>query len=150
MERISDTMAQGKSIPTRTVAERDDARRKWAIEILVTEKLEPRGTVTRLARTAVIPMRTATTSPTRRRVEVFVGKQRIANEYPDEIEIPTRMALLKTLSQLYRYARTSWVVVVIQIRMVSSVTTEDAEVGSGYYARWTRRSRAGLTTASKK
>lgn len=41
-------------------------------------------------------------SPTGRKVKAIAAKERIADGYPDEIEIPTRITLLETPTAKYR------------------------------------------------
>lgn len=93
MERILNKQAKRDSTPNRTATERVIVRKRKLIENLVVENLNRKSTVTRLTRMEAILTITATISPAGRSVELIDAKQRSTEEYPDEIETPTRIAL---------------------------------------------------------
>lgn len=72
-----------------------------------------------------VPMMNATTSPTGRIVEPITAKQRTADGYLDEIEIPTRMVSLQTCPAHYRNVRINRVVVVAPAQMLANFAKED-------------------------
>lgn len=66
-----------------------------------------------------------------RRSEAIVAKRRAPDEYTDKTRTQTRTASSKTRLAHYRSARTRWVVVLITIWTMTSVSGEGAEAGSG-------------------
>lgn len=80
-------------------------------------------------------MMTRTRGPTERGVETVPAKQKIADGYPDEVVLPTRMFSVKTCPPHYQNARTIQVTVVIPVQMMANPTTEDAGASSEQYTR---------------
>lgn len=78
-------------------------------------------------------MKTATIGPAKRRIKVTAVDQRTADEYRDEIGIPTLNVPPGSRPPRYRSARTSPVVVVIWIWMRTSVPRERAKVSLRLY-----------------
>lgn len=95
------------------------------------EYLNQGSTVTRLTRMEAIQMMKVKTSPTGRKVEAITAKQRTADGCPDEMGIPTRMAILETRPLQYQNVWTSRVVVVTRTWMVASVARERARASFG-------------------
>lgn len=69
----------------------------------------------RLTRVVEILMMTATIITTGRRIKAIAAKQKPGDEYPNEVENPTRTASLETRPTHRQNVRTNRVVVVIPI-----------------------------------
>lgn len=107
MERISDTSVTRDPIPTRYIAERCIAESRKKIKNTRAENQNPRKISARLTRIEAIAMMNMTINPNGRRVEADLAQQKAADGDPDDIKIPTRMALLKTVLRHCRNVRTS-------------------------------------------
>lgn len=77
-----------------------------------------------------IPTKTAAKSSTGKRLKAIAAIQRIADEYLNDIKIPTQIISLEARLPYYRNVQTSWVVLVPLSRMPVNVAGEKAWASS--------------------